>query len=278
MFSPRVRRATALPIIPRPMMPAVAPQTELPMTRGHSPARSLALASVSFLARANMNPTARSATASEFKPGALTTLTPRSLAVFKSMLSTPMPCLAITFNERAECITAEVIGSRPVMMATVSSSRQASTSLSFAIPPGGVRTISRPPSRNNSKAALLYLPKVGVVIRIFFIDQSLPLAGMNLANHRRPEDVVQSLVHDLEHLGYFFQGILMCDQLAWDRKRLPGDTKTLAFIAILREKPTISPSTGSPKAFLPSACGKNRGTYCALGAHKGAFTMEAQWR
>ncbi len=93
MSSPLPRRATSDPTWPSPTTPSVLPRTSTPMNfeRFHSPFLSDAFASGMCRASASISPIACSAAEIVLPSGALTTITPRSVAALRSMLSTPTP-------------------------------------------------------------------------------------------------------------------------------------------------------------------------------------------
>ncbi len=101
------RCATSRPMRPSPTTPAVLSASSTPtyFERFHSPPRSAALAAGMRRATAASSATACSAALTMFDSGALTTITPRVVAVTTSTLSSPIPARATTFSERAAAST-----------------------------------------------------------------------------------------------------------------------------------------------------------------------------
>ncbi len=95
---PRARSATAMPILPRPMMPRVRPRSSTPVKelRFHSPFRSDASAAAVLWARASMSVIVCSAAETVLPVGALTTTMPALVAASRSTLSTPTPARPMT--------------------------------------------------------------------------------------------------------------------------------------------------------------------------------------
>jgi len=96
------RRATARPILPKPMMPNRAPVTSVPIgscCRVHPrkrPSRTWRSPSGTRRATARSSAIVRSAVASVSESGVLVTVTPWAAAAARSMLSTPAAMLATT--------------------------------------------------------------------------------------------------------------------------------------------------------------------------------------
>ena len=100
----RARRATAWPIRPMPMMPRRLPQMRWPSIQvGDQPAQSLSAVSTvepstSRRGTARISAMVMSAVSSVSTPGVLVTVMPRWTAVATSILSTPLPKLAISLS------------------------------------------------------------------------------------------------------------------------------------------------------------------------------------
>ena len=95
---PFARRATALPILPRPMMPSVRCRSSLPVKRprSHSPVRSDASAAGTWRRSASISAMVCSAAAMVLPVGALTTITPARVAAPRSIRSVPTEATPIT--------------------------------------------------------------------------------------------------------------------------------------------------------------------------------------
>ena len=98
------RRATAWPMRPMPMMPSRLPQMRWPSIQvGVQPVQSLSpvsttAPSASRRGTARISAMVMSAVSSVSTPGVLVTVMPRCSAVATSILSTPLPKLAISFS------------------------------------------------------------------------------------------------------------------------------------------------------------------------------------
>src|SRR5580704_15591462 len=95
------RCATREPARPRPTTPSTLPCSSTPshFERSHRPALSAASAWGMLRACANISAIACSATDRMFDVGALTTMTPRSVAAFTSTLSSPTPARPTTWSD-----------------------------------------------------------------------------------------------------------------------------------------------------------------------------------
>ena len=96
----RARRATSMPMRPRPSTPRVLPRSSLPCNDffSHLPACIRASARHRWRAIASIMASACSATATAFAPGVFMTAMPLRVAASRSMLSTPTPARPITRN------------------------------------------------------------------------------------------------------------------------------------------------------------------------------------
>jgi hypothetical protein len=110
------RRASARPIRPTPRMPSVFPSSSIPFAKlflSQAPPFIEASARGICRARANMSPSASSATDTDDAAGVLSTRTPSASAAATSMLSTPTPPRTTTFSRspaarwRASILVAE---------------------------------------------------------------------------------------------------------------------------------------------------------------------------
>ena len=111
--SARARIATSRPTAPRPISPSVFPVNSQPSWRCQTFARAAVIDFGNPRARQNIKPSASSATASAFAPGAFVTAMPRSDAASRSISLTPAPYREITRNRSAFSITLESQMSRP---------------------------------------------------------------------------------------------------------------------------------------------------------------------
>src|SRR3954469_21045918 len=96
------RSATSTPIRPRPTIPTVLSSSSTPeyLLRFQAPALSAWLAGAMFRAVASSSPTASSAAEVMLEVGALTTMTPATVAALTSTLSRPPPRRATSFSRR----------------------------------------------------------------------------------------------------------------------------------------------------------------------------------
>ena len=94
----RARRATCVPIRPRPTTPSVLPRSSVPtnLPGVHSPWRRDCIAWGTLRARASRTAKVCSVAAKVEPPAELTTTIPRRVASSTSMLSTPTPARATT--------------------------------------------------------------------------------------------------------------------------------------------------------------------------------------
>ena len=114
-------------------MPSVLPASSTPMNCERSakrPSRRATEAGTTFRASASIRPIVCSATELAFAFGVKTTGMPRAVAASQSMLSTPTPCLAITFK-RGHCSrsAAPISNSRTMTASATCSISRASASV-----------------------------------------------------------------------------------------------------------------------------------------------------
>ena len=97
------RSATSTPIRPSPTIPTVLSSSSTPeyLLRFQAPPLSAWLAGAMFRAVASSRPTASSAAEVMLEVGALTTMTPATVAALTSTLSRPTPARATTFSREA---------------------------------------------------------------------------------------------------------------------------------------------------------------------------------
>ena len=78
-------------MLPRPIIPNVFPERDVPESLGQPPLLVLLFPSGIFLAAEMASPIVSSATDAEFAPGVLVTKIPAFFATSRSTLSTPVP-------------------------------------------------------------------------------------------------------------------------------------------------------------------------------------------
>ena len=127
-------RAMRLPMRPQPMIPSVLPVSSTPGAQFFAPkpiSRYLPQTSGRFFASAISSANACSATEVLFAPGVMVTATPRAFAASMSMLSTPTPCLEMSFRPGQESISSFVTST----MRTSSASAPRASAGSTGTPP-----------------------------------------------------------------------------------------------------------------------------------------------
>ena len=105
-----------------------------------------------------------SATAFVGASGVFRTLIPSLFAMFKSTLSRPVPTLAITFSDFADCKTFAVSGSKPAISPTVFVPIKSMAWSSVRRVANGLSLISIPALLRSASWAKLFRLKLDVVI------------------------------------------------------------------------------------------------------------------
>lgn len=146
-----MRSATSAPMRPRPITPSRLPYSSTPVyfERFHSPAFSEPWAAAMLRAAARMWPQVSSAAEMMFDVGALTTMTPASVAAGTSTLSSPTPARAMTFSCGAAAIASASIWVAE-RISTASTSRRSSRRRARSAP--SVRRISKSGPRASTVA------------------------------------------------------------------------------------------------------------------------------
>src|SRR5438874_2600130 len=173
---PWARRATASPIRPMPTMPSVAPWTSCPVNmKGvqprYLPARRKRSASPSRRAVARSRANAPSAVVSSSIPGANVTGMPRSLAAATSMLSYPVPIVAIMRSFFAPRMASPLTGFAGSVYTTSASAIIRATSAAVGMGGSSGPTVTSPLGRRIASAS----SAIGRVTTIFTsASESMP--------------------------------------------------------------------------------------------------------
>ena len=123
---PKARPSSAMrpPMAPSPIIPSVEPRNSVPRGFGQPPVRMVRSITPRCRVTIRISPNATSATASAKAPGEFSTGTPRSVAAARSMLSVPVPHLAMTRNLGSAAVsTARLIRSSPASQPSMSPTR-----------------------------------------------------------------------------------------------------------------------------------------------------------